>query len=240
MSSAIRHLMKLHPQYLQELVFRSSCTVFSLIAVGFFAGCLRINEDVPVPSISPVKGRWKDGIPILPLGISILSSIYIVYYTIIRRHSPLLAVQLALDVTVLLGLVPTIALSALGSAFLLWTPLPPHVLDIVCNQENKFTHPCFPELYRLGSLELAAIIFSCTCGLYHLFFTFYTMYAVRVHGWKPVHKKRRRRHRHHGSKERIYVHLDDPKMEKDHLASYLQIVNEVSYPAVAATKDNRF
>lgn len=66
--------------------------------------------------------------------------------------------------TVLIGLVPTIALSALGSAFLLWTPLPPDVLDIVCNQENKFTRPCFPELYRLGSLELAAIIFSCTCG----------------------------------------------------------------------------
>lgn len=72
--------------------------------------------------------------------------------------------QLALDVTVLIGLVPTIALSALGSAFLLWTPLPPDVLDIVCNQENKFTRLCFPELYRLGSLELAAIIFSCTCG----------------------------------------------------------------------------
>lgn len=96
-------------------------------------------------------------------------------------------------------------------------------------------------------MRVRTIIYINTSGiltfyirLYHLFFTFYTMYAVRVHGWKPVHKKRRRRHRHHGSKERIYVHLDDPKMEKDHLASYLQIVNEVSYPAVAATKDNRF
>ncbi|EFQ98997.1 hypothetical protein MGYG_02008 [Nannizzia gypsea CBS 118893] len=220
--SAIRPLMKLHPQYIQELVFRSSCTIFSLIAVGFFAGCLRINDDVPVPPSSPVKGRWKDGIPILPLGISILSSIYIVYYTILRRHAPHLAVQLALDVTVLIGLVPTITLSALSSAFLLWTPLPPDVLDVACNQENKFTRPCFPELYRLGSLELAAIIFSCAWG------------------WKVVHKKRRRRHRHHGTKERIFVRLDDPETEKDYLSSYLQIVNEVSYPAVAATKENRF
>lgn len=76
--------------------------------------------------------------------------------------------------------------------------------------------------------------------LYHLFFTLYTAYAVRAHGWKPVHKKRRRRNRRHGTKERIFVRLDDPETEKSHLASYLQIINEVSYPAVAATKDNRF
>ncbi|EEQ31845.1 uncharacterized protein MCYG_04664 [Microsporum canis CBS 113480] len=184
--SSIRLLKRLHHQYLQELIFRLSCTVFSLIAVGFFAGCLRINEDIPVPPSSPVKGRWKDGIPILPLGISILSSIYVAYYIVLRRHSPHLGVQLALDVSVLLGLVPTITL------------------------------------------------------LYHLFFILYTIFVIRVHGWEPVHKNRRRRHRRHGTKERIFVRLDDPETKKDHLASYLQIVNEVSYPSMAATKDNRF
>ncbi|KAK2814571.1 hypothetical protein FQN49_008151 [Arthroderma sp. PD_2] len=235
----IRLFKRLHPRYLQELIFRSSCAVFSLIAVGFFAGCLRINDDIPVPSSSPVKGRWKDGIPILPLGISILSSVYIAYYTVLRKHSPHLAVQLVLDVLVLLGLVPTIVLSTLGAAFLLWTPLPPDLLDVVCSEENKFTRPCFPELYRLGSLELAAIIFACTCWLYHLFFVLYTIYAVRTHGWKPLQKRRRRRHRRRATKERIFVRLDEPEMEKDYLAPYLQIVNEVSYPTAAATKDNR-
>ncbi|KAK2750674.1 hypothetical protein FQN57_002747 [Myotisia sp. PD_48] len=227
-----------HPRCRREIIVRLACAVLAVVGVALFGVALTKWDDIsiPLPSV-PISGKLQDGIPILPLGLSILINFGLAFYTFLRRRPPHLGIQLGLDLSICTGLVPAVILSAWAGTFRLWKPTVTNGTNFVmCNEENKYARECFPVLYDLGSLQLAGVIFACACWLLHFSFFLYTIYTCQTLGWKPRYKRRRRRHRHGLKKERIIVCLEDPEVCQDRFAPYFKLPEDIPLPAKAFTK----
>lgn len=94
-----------------------------------------------------------------------LSFIYNIFHTIhvLWRAKPVHAlVNGIVDFLVWAVLIPGIIFAAWGGAFHLWRqPVIEPGGEVLCDiAQNVFSRECYPELYRIGELELGGIVFG--------------------------------------------------------------------------------
>lgn len=80
-----------------------------------------------------------------------------------RNRSMHTLLLIVLDFIIWGLLIPSITFATWGGSFRLWTssPLSDGSGAIFCSGLNAFSRECFPELYTIGTLELAGVVFAC-------------------------------------------------------------------------------
>lgn len=64
-------------------------------------------------------------------------------------------------------LIPAITFATWGGSFQSWRSEPTRGVSF-CSGMNAFSRECFPALYTIGALELAAVVFACIVWYYVL------------------------------------------------------------------------
>ncbi|KAK2793497.1 hypothetical protein FQN52_001083 [Onygenales sp. PD_12] len=179
-SPAARHrLQELDPRWSVELIVRLVTSHFSLIALSLFAAVIEPWKRNFVHMNTLAPGAWQDGLPIAPLLLSVLFNTISSIYTLTRGKLAHPTFKLTADFLVWAFLIPAMALVIWGGAFRLWRPTVKSADNsITCTEENLFAHECFPELYRMGSMELAGLGFAGATWLLHLSLFFHTCRAT--------------------------------------------------------------
>ncbi|KAL2002630.1 hypothetical protein VTN02DRAFT_6338 [Thermoascus thermophilus] len=136
----------------------------ALVGFALFAAAIQPWEENFVHTKGPARGDWQDGVPIAPLALSFTSNILHTIHVLWRaKPVPALASGIV-DLLVWALLIPGIVFAAWGGAFRLWRR--PVVEQpggaVLCDvAQNVFSRACYPELYRIGGLELGGIV----CGV---------------------------------------------------------------------------
>ncbi|KAK2807336.1 hypothetical protein FQN50_005491 [Emmonsiellopsis sp. PD_5] len=181
-SPASRHrLQDLDPRWSAELIVRLVTSHFSLIALSLFAAVIEPwkRNFVHMNTPTPAPGAWQDGLPIAPLLLSVFFNTISSIYTLTRGKLAHPTFKLTADFLVCAFLIPAMALVISGGAFRLWRPTVKSAGNsITCTEENVFARECFPELYRVGSMELAGLGFAGATWLLHLSLFVYTCRAT--------------------------------------------------------------
>ncbi|RMZ81710.1 hypothetical protein DV737_g2411, partial [Chaetothyriales sp. CBS 132003] len=135
----------------------------SLLAISLFAAAIPEWNANFFHTSGPIRGDWTDGLPLGPLSLSVLSTLAMLLYRLIKKKFPSpTRVSAALYAIILIFLTPSLVLSGVGSIFRFWQP--PAVASqsgvVRCNLTNIFTRQCQPVLYHVGALQIAGLVFG--------------------------------------------------------------------------------
>ncbi|RMZ75787.1 hypothetical protein DV738_g5272, partial [Chaetothyriales sp. CBS 135597] len=155
----------------------------SLVSLSLFAAAIPMWNANFFHAAGPVRGDWTDGLPLGPLGITILSMLAMLAYTLVKRKAPSPSrATAALYVIILVLLAPSLVLAGLGSLFRFWqgAPATSQSGEVRCNIMNIFTRVCQPVLYHVGALQIAALVFASLTWLLVFITLLVHMYEQRA------------------------------------------------------------
>ena len=135
---------------------------FALVAVILFSASIHLWDDNFFHSSGPSRGDWTDGFPLAPLLAAFLFSSGSIVNTFVRQQRVPPLLNIITYVMVLLIMLVAIVFAGVGSLFPYWQPEVTRSSSgvVICNTLNMFTRECEPTMYRIGEMQIAAIIFS--------------------------------------------------------------------------------
>ncbi|KAL1845469.1 hypothetical protein Plec18167_008895 [Paecilomyces lecythidis] len=150
------------PRLFQKTLLRFVTAHFALLGAILLAAAINPwQENFFHSTGSP--GDWQDGFPIAPLLLSFLFNIMNSFY-VFKTATPFRGLVTGIfDFLVWAILIPAVTFSAWAGVFNIWKQ-PTMAMSgsmVICDSGmNMFSKECNPELYKIGSLELAGIVFS--------------------------------------------------------------------------------
>lgn len=166
------------PRWRSKSIVHFLTLIFALVAIILFGITIPLWDENFFHGSGPARGDWTDGIPIAPLGISFLYSCASIISTLARRKRLPPLLSLITFVSVLVFLLVAIVFAGVGAVFPYWRPdtTPNQNGIVLCNALNMFSRECEPMMYRIGELQIAALLFSI---LVWLNTTLLTMIAIQ-------------------------------------------------------------
>ncbi|KAN0076100.1 hypothetical protein V8E54_007370 [Elaphomyces granulatus] len=159
---------------LRVIVIRYLTAHLALIGFILFAAAIRPWNDNFVHIIGP-SWDWQDTLPIVPLAVSFLYNIFTTVYVLWREKLVHHLLHIAVDLFLWIVFIPAITLPAWGGTFNLWGKQIDLIDDVpACsNGVDTLTKACYPDLYQIGELELAGVVFSIVVWIMHTFLLVY-------------------------------------------------------------------
>ncbi|KKA22377.1 hypothetical protein T310_3583 [Rasamsonia emersonii CBS 393.64] len=123
-----------------------------------------------VHTSGPIKGDWQDSVPVAPLILAFVYNLFATFYVFLNARPVHSILEGIVDFLVWAVLIPGVVLAAWGGAFNLWTsPTVGAGGMIICDMDrNALSRECFPELYQIGELELAGVVFAIPSTTVHI------------------------------------------------------------------------
>jgi len=153
---------------LRVIAIRYLTAHLALMGFVLFAGAIGPWNDNFVHIIGP-SWDWQDALPIVPLAFSFLYNVSTTVYVLWRARPVRHLLHIAVDLVLWMVLIPAIILPAWGGTFNLWGKQIDLSDDVpACSDgADTFTKACYPNLYQIGELELAAVVFSIAVWIMH-------------------------------------------------------------------------
>lgn len=150
------------PRWRSKTVLHLITVNLSLVAIILFSTSIVLWNDNFFHSSGPSRGDWTDGFPLAPLSVAFIFSSGSIVNTFVaqKRMPPLL--NIITHVMTLVVLLVAIVFAGVGALFPHWQPEVTRSSSgaVICNALNMFTRECEPTMYRIGELQIAAIVFS--------------------------------------------------------------------------------
>lgn len=150
------------PRWRSKTVLHLITVTSALVAIILFATSVRLWDGSFFHARGPSRGDWTDGFPLAPLVAAFIFSSGSIVNTFVRqsRMPPLLNV--ITYVFVIIILLVAIVFAGVGSLFPYWQPEVTRSSSgvVICNSLNMFTRECEPTMYRIGEMQIAALVFS--------------------------------------------------------------------------------
>ncbi|QKX58912.1 uncharacterized protein TRUGW13939_06040 [Talaromyces rugulosus] len=175
----------------KKTVIRCAGAVLALISLACFAAAIEPWNRTFEHTSGPVRGDWQDGISIAPLALAILHNSYTAVYTAYTARKIPCSVELVMDFLIWAALLPGLIFSIWGGTFNVWRGEQGQLAMTLCESgmnAETWSRECFMELYHIGSLELAGIVFAIPLWAMHVF-----LFAHRITEARSQRRHRRQR-----------------------------------------------
>ncbi|EED23555.1 conserved hypothetical protein [Talaromyces stipitatus ATCC 10500] len=150
-----------------KTVIRGITAALAVISLSFFAAAIPCWNHNLEHIHGPEKGDWQDGIPIAPLALAFLYNTCTTIYAVKKgKGVPYHILEVLIDFLILSALAAALVFAIWGGVFNVWSTAstmmgPSGMMMVMCDESsNAFSRECFPELYPLGLIEIAAIGFA--------------------------------------------------------------------------------
>jgi hypothetical protein len=154
------------PRWRSKSLLQLANLILAIVAVILFGIAIPLWDGEFFHDRGPSRGDWTDGFPIAPLSIVVMFSALSIANTFARRRRLPPLPSIITYITILILLLVATVFAGVGGVFPYWQePRRGSGGQVICSSLNQFTRECEPLLYRIGELQIAAIIFSIVVWL---------------------------------------------------------------------------
>ncbi|ETN39671.1 uncharacterized protein HMPREF1541_05897 [Cyphellophora europaea CBS 101466] len=182
-SSIRSELATSDPRWRSKTILHLITINLALVAIILFATSIELWDGNFFHATGPSRGDWTDGFPLAPLCAAFIFSSASVINTFVRQKRLPILLNIITYAFIIIILFVAIVFAGVGGLFPHWQPEVTRSSNgaVICNSLNMFTRECEPMIYRIGELQIAAIIFSIFVWLNTTFLT-----LISIQEWRDM------------------------------------------------------